>query len=479
MQETAAGVRYERVLCWLRRDLRLRDHRALFEACARAKEVVLVFIYDAGILEKLPTRTDQRVAFIVDSLQKLDSEVREMGSALVTTYGDPRVEIPKLMAEIECNAVFLNEDYEPAAIARDAEVEKRLQKVSRSFEAFKDQVIFAKKEITKSDGSPYRVFTPYKKTWLGRLTKNEVQPYEPNLKKLLKISNFKTQPHVRTLDEIGFPGSTCAVNGGSAGARGELKKFLKKIDHYEQERDFPSLDSTSRLSVHLRFGTISVRECVRNCWQNPSKGASVWLSELIWRDFYQMILAWFPSVTDQAFLAKYADIRWPGEEKNFQAWCEGRTGFPIVDAAMRQINQTGWMHNRLRMVVASFLVKDLLIDWRRGEKYFADQLIDFDLAANNGGWQWCASTGCDAQPYFRIFNPVSQSERFDKDGDFIRKFVPELAGFSGKDIHFPLSSRAKKLPPGFQLGKSYPQPIVEHSVQRDKALLLFKLQKGP
>jgi deoxyribodipyrimidine photo-lyase len=462
-------------LCWIRRDLRLHDHRALFEACLHFKKVIVIFIFDSVILTQLKTKNDSRVTFIYKSLEELDHNLKKNGSALLVSYGNPQVEIPKLAKTTGASAIFTNEDYEPNAKIRDLNIESKLKKNGVKFLKFKDQVIFNGNELKKKDNSPYQVFTPYKNAWLTKLNSHEMKSYNPNLKHLLPINLFPILPQFPSLKKIGFTKSELFIIPGEKSAQKYLDLFADKISDYAKTRNFPSIQGTSMLSVHLRFGTISIRECVRRCYKLSSPHLNVWLSEIIWRDFYQMILDQYPKVITHSFREKYNSMTWPGQHKHFKAWCTGMTGYPIIDAAMRQLNQTGWMHNRLRMIVACFLVKDLLIDWREGEKYFSEKLLDFDLAANNGGWQWCASTGCDAQPYFRIFNPIAQSKKFDPNGDFIRQYVPELQKFSNKDIHFPLDLKNSQMPNGFQLGLSYPKPIVDHSVQRIKALQLYKL----
>ncbi len=464
-----AKVKYKRSLCWLRRDLRLSDNKALQQACSESEEVFVAFVFDSVILDRLEARDDMRVNFIHATLKNLDQALQQYGSALLWLAGNPCEEIPRAVRLYDIEAVFTNEDYEAYGKERDQIIGKLLQQRKVDFHRFKDQVIFAGSEISKKDGQPYKVFTPYKKAWLQSLHASHIEDFKAALKNLAPLKKKQL-----TLKKIGFRSCALDVALSERAVKAQLKIFLKKVSHYEKDRNFPHLKGTSHLSLHLRFGTISIRECVRAVWQDPSRGAQTWLSELIWRDFYQMVLDQYPHVNKQAFLLKYDQIKWPGSRQHFKAWCEGRTGYPLVDAAMRQLNQTGWMHNRLRMVTASFLIKDLLISWKEGEKYFAEKLLDFDFAANNGGWQWCASTGCDAQPYFRIFNPISQSLKFDPDGEFIRQYVPELRELSHKDIHFPAWAQEKNLPPGFQLGKSYPHPLVDHAAQRMKAVLLYK-----
>lgn len=442
---------FKRGLCWLRRDLRWSDHRALKQACEQCEQVAVVFVFDSNILSKLKDKSDRRLTVIHDALEEVDQHLTSLGSQLIVTFGDPVEAIPEIAKQLQVNAVFCNEDYEAYAKKRDLAVQNKLKNQDCSFFSFKDQVIFSGEEVLKSDGSPYQVFTPYKKSWINHFHKSMLEEVQPNLRRLMLAKDLKQQKKLGSLEEYGFSESKVLLPTGRSGGLQLLNKFEESLKAYDQVRDFPSKRGTSKISVHLRFGTLSVREAFRLCASKKNKGAQVWMSELIWREFYFMILDQFPHVETESFKPQYNEIQWPGEGTHFKAWCEGRTGFPIVDAGMRQLNETGFMHNRLRMITASFLVKDLLVDWKKGESYFAEKLLDFDLAANNGGWQWCASTGCDAQPYFRIFNPDSQQKRFDPEGKFIRQWIPELDS------------------------DSYPQPIVNHKVQRDKALKLFKV----
>lgn len=452
------------ILLWLRRDLRLRDHTALAHAAKDGNPIAFVFVFDTGILEKLADRDDRRLSFIHESLQEIDAEIRERGGFLIVRHGDPEKEIPAVAKALEAKAVYTHKDYEPAAKKRDAAVKKELTRLGIDFTDFKDQVIFEGLEIKTGAGSAFKVFTPYKNAWLAALRPEHYD--ERGHSRWTAAKPPKTLERDWSLERIGFRLAPLWLASGEQAAKKRLHTFAKHIQDYKKLRDVPSAEATSGLSVHLRFGTISIRECVRAALKSRSEGAETWLSELVWRDFYHMILDQNPHVVGHAFKKEYDSIRWPGKKQHFDAWCEGRTGFPLVDAAMRHFNATGWMHNRLRMVVASFLTKDLLVDWREGEAYFARYLLDFDLAANNGGWQWSASTGCDAQPYFRIFNPYSQSEKFDPDGTFIRQHVPELAKLKGKQIHCPET--------GGLFGADYPSPIVAHDEQRKKALALFK-----
>ena len=456
-------------LVWFRRDLRCFDHAALHHALvssqqSAAHKVVCVFIFDSTILSHLPHQ-DRRVAFIWHSLQQLKTSLIEQGSDLVIRHGDPTILIPQLAQEFEASAVYANHDIEPQAIARDQQVADTLAAQAIAFYDFKDQVIFEKDQILTQGGNMYQVFTPYKRAWLAALTPEHIRSYpvQPHFNQLARIAT-QTMP---SLTELGFAEMDVEfLKPGMDGGELLFNDFCQRIGRYHEARDFPAVKGVSYLSVHLRFGTVSIRELVRATMQIGGAGAEIWLSELIWREFYQQLLWHRPELVEHTFKPEYDTLAFPNNPDWFAAWCAGQTGFPLVDAAMRQLNQSGFMHNRLRMVAASFLVKDLLIDWRWGEQYFATHLNDFDLSANNGGWQWAASTGCDAQPYFRIFNPVSQSQRFDPEGTFIRRYCPELAHLNNKQIHAPwLSSHTT---PG------YPEPIVDHAVQRQEALALFK-----
>ncbi|MBL7663845.1 MAG: deoxyribodipyrimidine photo-lyase, partial [Bacteriovoracaceae bacterium] len=387
----------KKALCWLRRDLRLQDHAALSAATEQADQVELVFVFDKKILKDLP-KNDLRLSFIYQSLTEI-----EKLAPIHILHGDPVEEIPKLFSHLKAEALFFNRDYEPYAKERDQKVKEQIGH-DRVFD-FKDHVIFESHEVLKDDRTPYKVFTPYKKRWLEKFQEQgqNISEFKVNLK---KISRTKTE---KTLTDFNWALTELPIlTGGRGQALQQLKRFEKAIADYDKQRDFPALEGTSNISTYIRHGNISVRELLRASYAGKSKGHEIWRSELIWREFYQMILDRFPHVARGAFKPEYDKIKWLGSDSDFQAWCEGRTGFPIVDAAMRCLNQTGLMHNRLRMIVASFLCKTLLIDWRRGEKYFAEKLLDFDLAANNGGWQWSSSSGCDAQPYFRIFNPELQ-----------------------------------------------------------------------
>ena len=482
-------------LVWLRRDLRADDNAALFHALKAARQVWCAFVFDSAILDALP-RADRRVEFIRDSLVDLDAQLRQLGLAhgvagvaLLVRHGDAREVLPPLAAALGVQAVYANHDDEPAALARDAQVRGRLAGAGIALHTSKDVVVFERSEVLTATASPYSVFTPYKNAWLKKLEPFFVKPY-PVARHAGALAPLPAglAAGVPTLAEIGFEATNLhqlKLPPGSTGAAALLDDFLDRIDGYGQARDYPSIKGPSYLSTHLRFGTVSIRRLAREAWnrvQGGSRGAEVWLSELIWRDFYHQILHHHPRVVGHCFKPEYDGLKWDhGKHADalFAAWCEARTGYPLVDAAMQQINQTGYMHNRLRMLVASFLTKDLGLDWRRGEAYFASHLNDFDLAANNGGWQWAASTGCDAQPYFRIFNPISQSERFDADGKFIRRYLPQLAGLSDQAIHAPWLARPIELATaGVVLGETYPLPVVAHDLARDRTLARFAALRG-
>jgi deoxyribodipyrimidine photo-lyase len=470
-----------KALVWFRRDLRIHDHAALYAALEAHGAVHCAFVFDTGILDALPSRADRRVEFIWESVRELAESLRAAGGGLRVIHGLAREEIPRLAAKLGVDAVYANHDYEPAAIERDAAVAEALRAQGSAFHTRKDQVIFEKDEVLTQSGTPFSVFTPYKNAWLAKLAPFFVKPY-PVEKYTVRLAPA-SDARLPTLEDLGFARTNLAalsIPAGASGARSLMENFAKRMAGYGERRDFPALKGPSYLSVHLRFGTVSIRELVARASKSGSNGAAVWLSELVWRDFYFMILSHHPRVADRSFRPEYDAISWDDREDLFTAWCEARTGYPLVDAAMRQLNQTGYMHNRLRMITASFLTKDLGINWRRGERYFADTLNDFDLAANNGGWQWAASTGCDAQPYFRIFNPVTQSERFDSGGKFIRRYLPELERVPAKFIHAPwkmgpLDQQAA----GCVIGRDYPAPAVEHDLARKRTLERYGKVRGP
>jgi len=478
-----------RALAWFRRDLRTSDHAALHRALTRSQQVSCAFIFDTDILDALP-RADRRVEFILGAVQELDAALRELqpGAGLIVRHGRAEDEIVRLAQTLGVDLVVASHDDEPAALARDTIVSERLTAHGIALHTVKDHVIFERSEVLTAGGTPFSVFTPYKNAWLRKIEPFFVKPY-PIERHAHKLAPMPRDVGVMpTLADLGFaPTNLTALRLplGTKGAQQLLDDFLTRIDDYGTARDYPAVRGPSYLSVHLRFGTVSIRQLAALAWERMragSPGAAVWLSELVWRDFYHQVLHHHPHVVGRAFKPAYDAIEWeqgPEADAWFNAWCEGRTGYPLVDAAMLQIRQSGYMHNRLRMVVASFLTKDLGIDWRRGEAFFAEHLNDFDLAANNGGWQWAASTGCDAQPYFRIFNPVSQSEKFDPQGQFIRRYLPQLSKLPDALIHAPWQAKPIDLQAaGITLGRDYPEPIVRHEIARMQTMERYKVVKG-
>ncbi len=481
-------------LVWLRRDLRLHDQAALHHALKTHQKVWVCFIFDTTILDPLLKRGlnfDRRVDFIWQTIAELDQTLRGQGSGLIVRHGDPVQHIPTIAKTLGVDAVYANHDYEPYAIERDLAVEKDLAGKGIRFEHFKDQVIFENTEVLTNSGTVFSVFTPYKNAWLKKLSPQDLEPLSCDSSKK-GSGQYAPLPKnidqgIPTLKSMGFEptGIEKYLPAGAKGAQLFLNDFLKRIDQYNLGRDFPATKGVSYLSTYLRFGLLSIRGLVREAHRRMiagSMGASTWLSELIWRDFYFMILANHPRLASSAsFKPDYDKIEWETgskAQKLFKAWCDGQTGYPLVDAAMHQLNQSGYMHNRLRMVVASFLCKDLGIDWRWGEQYFADHLNDFELSSNNGGWQWASSSGCDAQPYFRIFNPITQSERFDSEGKFIRRYIPALEKLSNNSIHAPwLAGQIELEAAGVVLGKNYPLPVVDHDEARKNTLIRYNVVK--
>jgi deoxyribodipyrimidine photo-lyase len=484
---------YRSGLMWFRRDLRCNDNTALHQALRQCERVYVAFVFDRAILDPLP-RQDRRVGFIHASVLALDRDLRALsptpGVNLIVRHAHAEGAIADLAVQLGVDAVFANEDYEPEACARDERVRSALSSLGVAFHLHKDQVVFAPNEIRTQQGKPYFVFTPFKKAWLARLTEEDLEPRTAaDHAASLAAPPPALQRPIPSLAEMGFEPPADEVQRllpGSDGATQRLRDFLGRIGRYDALRDYPALKGPSYLSVHLRFGTISIRELVAAAQAaartGAGTGATTWLSELVWREFYFQILGMYPHVVDHSFKPEYDRITWEtGAEADaaFDAWCQGQTGYPLVDAGMRQLNQTGYLHNRLRMVTASFLVKNLGIDWRRGERYFAARLNDYDLAANNGGWQWCASTGCDAQPWFRIFNPVTQSERFDPEGRFIRRYVPEIAQLPNTSIHAPWKAKPVDLAAAdVRLGIDYPAPIVAHEAARERTLARYAAVRG-
>ncbi|MFZ5584130.1 MAG: cryptochrome/photolyase family protein [Pseudomonadota bacterium] len=471
----------ESALVWFRRDLRDYDHAALYHALKSARRVWCAFVFDSDILEALPGRSDRRVEFIRDSLAELHVALQAKGGGLMVRHGPAAAEIAALARQLGVAAVFANRDYEPRAKARDAAVAADLERDGIALHLFKDQAVFDGDEVLTKGGTPYTVFTPYKNCWLGKLEDFHVRPYPVD-----RYSGHLAPPPdgggVPSLADIGFLPTDLERIGvvpGMSGGAARWQDFRQRLERYAEQRDFPAVKGVSYLSAYLRFGCLSIRQLAGEAWRSGGPGAATWLSELIWRDFYFMVLDRFPQLPDGCFKPEFDRVLWDEAPALLAAWREGRTGYPLVDAAMRQLAQTGWMHNRLRMVVASFLTKDLGLDWRLGEGHFADLLLDFDLAANNGGWQWAASTGCDAQPWFRIFNPITQSEKFDPQGRFIRRYVPELAGVPDKHIHAPWRmAPLEQQAAGVIIGRDYPAPVVDHNLARQRTLARFEAVKG-
>lgn len=421
---------------WFRRDLRIEDNHGLFQALSASEPVLPLFIFDTNILDRLPSKKDGRVEFIHQAITLLNEAI---GGHLCVKHGNPPAIFKDLMTKWDIVRIYTNHDYERYGLDRDASISELAQEKGIEFRSFKDQVVFEKDEVLSGAGTPYTVFTPYSRKWKALLAETSL-PNFPSSESTNYVSDTFTLP---SLADIGFQPSGLLFP--QASVADEL------IRAYAQDRDFPAKPGTSRLSVHLRFGTLSIRSLVR---QAIGK-SEVWLNELIWRDFYFNILHHFPHISEKhSFRKEYDRMNWRNNEEEFKAWCEGKTGYPIVDAGMRELNATGFMHNRVRMIVASFLVKHLLIDWRWGEAYFAEKLLDFDFAANNGGWQWASGSGCDAAPYFRVFNPTLQTQKFDQSLAYIKKWVPELQELS------------------------YPAPIVNHELARARVLAAYKEALG-
>jgi deoxyribodipyrimidine photo-lyase len=420
---------------WFRRDLRLDDNTGLYQALKSELPVLPLFIFDQNILNSLKDKSDARVTFIHQSCDTLNQALSKLNTRLEVKQGDPEDIFREILATYNIDTVYTNHDYEPYALDRDKKIEDILAKENVRFRSFKDQVIFEKDEIVKNDGDPYTVYTPYSKRWRAQLKTDEIAPYPSE--KFLKNIFRETPAEIPDMTAIGFKKSKMSIP--------ERKISEEIIKKYDETRNYPGIAGTSRLGIHLRFGTISIRKAVREAIELND----VWLSELIWREFFMMILWHFPYVVDRPFRKKYEAIPWREDYEEFERWCQGNTGYPIVDAGMRELNSTGFMHNRVRMITASFLTKHLLIDWRLGEKYFAEKLLDYELASNNGNWQWSAGCGVDAAPYFRIFNSYTQAKKFDPDNAYIKKWVPEF------------------------LSDEYPEPMVEHKFARERALDVY------
>lgn len=462
----------KRAIFWFRRDLRINDNTGFTEAAEQAAEVTPVFVAGSD-LAATTFSNSPRSQFFLAALANLKATLLKHGYPLIIREGAPQSVIPELARELNAQAVFCNKRYEPEAQREDARVFSALNALGIGFEAYKDAVIWEEREIVTQKGDPYTVFTPYAKAWRSRTCPKPVQPPNKQPQRRSKLSSSSLPSSLETQFSIGDSGIQHSC--GEAGAIRLLEKFVsEKLPDYARMRDFPFADGTSKLSVHLNCGTIGIRRVVQAV-QNATKsnpecrtGAESFINELVWREFYVQILHNFPHVAHGSFRPQFDALPWSGTDEQFQAWCEGMTGYPIIDAAMRCLNQTGWMHNRLRMIVAMFLTKDLLINWQTGEEYFVERLADGDVAANNGGWQWSAGTGTDAAPYFRIFNPVAQGKRFDPGGEFIRRWVPELAHLDSRQIHEPWQVSPLK----------YPRRIVLHEEQREKALAMYQAVKG-
>lgn len=422
---------------WFRRDLRLEDNHGLYMALKNGEPVIPLFIFDANILSALEDTHDARLTFIWQQLQAMDQALRDVGSSLLVKHGSPLEVWKALLEEHQVSAVYFNHDYEPYARKRDQDIAKMLIEKEIVCKSYKDQVMFEKSEILTQQGNPYTVYTPYSKSWKSALEGIPRYPSED-----LKAHFWKAKPQFfPSLADLGFVESSLSFPS--------KKPSPKILKSYADERDIPHLDHTTHLGVHLRFGTVSIRKMVDLAQDYPT-----WLNELIWREFFMQILWHYPHVVTGPFREKYKAIQWRNAPQDFEAWCQGQTGYALVDAGMRELNQTGFMHNRVRMLVASFLTKHLLIDWRKGERYFAQKLLDYDLSANNGNWQWAAGTGCDAAPYFRIFNPMTQLKKFDPDLKYVKKWVPEYGT------------------------SDYPEPIVDHKAGRERALAAYKSALG-
>jgi deoxyribodipyrimidine photo-lyase len=453
------------VLHWFRADLRLRDNTALAAAARDASEIACVFVFDPRLCDP-DDGCERRLAFLEACVAKLAESLARRGHSLVVRRGDPRREIPKLARELRAERVSWNRDPSPFARERDAAVRRALDRDGVACLECKDRVVFGASEVRTGAGQPFRVFTPFRNAWWRRFEAEP--PAEPESLRLPKPASVAAAPPGPQREA-----SLALPAAGERAARRRLERFLDgPIAAYAADRDRPRIDGTSRLSPHLRFGTLSPRECFHAGREAAAReprlraGVAKWLDELVWREFYAGILETHPRVLRESFRPEFERVRWNDDEAGFAAWCEGRTGYPIVDAGMRQLRETGWMHNRARMITASFLVKDLIVDWRRGEHFFMQHLVDFDPASNNGGWQWSASTGTDAQPYFRVFSPVAQGERFDADGAYVRRWVPELRDVPKSTLHRPWRVPA--------LCPAYPAPIVDHAERRRLAIRRFE-----
>ena len=467
---------YRRAIVWLRRDLRLDDNVALANALDQSADVTPAFILDPKLLrgERVGAAI---VQFFFESVAELRARLRGLASELLILEGDAIEALPRAVRSVRADAVFFNDDYEPGARVRDDAVERSLRDDGVHVARSTDHVYFGADEVTQRDGKPYTVFTPYKRRWLASHVEQPRPPLRAKLARLTRRDQLPESLPVPVPADYGHASSSKFPRGGERRAKQLLQTFVRgRIDDYDRDRNLPAIEGTSLLSPHLRAGTIGIRTCVAAAAGLDGAGPRTWLDELVWRDFYQQIVFHFPRLEREPFVSGAERIRWIDDGRDWDAWTRGATGYPIVDAAMRQLNETGWMHNRLRMIVASFLSKHLLIDYRRGERYFEQHLADADPAANNGGWQWSSSVGTDPMPYFRIFNPTLQGKTFDPNGAFVRRYVPELARIPDAYVHAPWT-----MPPlaaaeaRCTIGRDYPPPIVDHAEARGRALAVYTL----
>ncbi|MBN8827945.1 MAG: deoxyribodipyrimidine photo-lyase [Sphingobacteriia bacterium] len=468
-------------ICWLRRDLRLHDHKPLHYASQEGKSFLPIFIFDKEILSRFTNKNDRRLSFIANTIIDLNKELKSYNSEILVFYGRPIEIIPNLCKVLNANKVFAGKDFEPQTIERDSTVEHLLLKNNIELKLSVDHLLQNPKDILKKDGTPFKVFTPFSKAWRMSLIKEDYANYRPNLKRTLPVDSklkntiqnaglnlVNTTSAEKMLKEVGYNFIEDKI-WTTHDAKNKLAEWSFNIPKYKETRNYLYLDGTSRLSPYLRFGLISIRECFRYALEYPGAGSDMWINELIWREFYANVLYHFPYTQNLEFLKPLqGKINWQRNEEHFKLWCEGKTGFPVVDAAMRQLKVMGWVHNRARMITASFMCKNLLLDWRLGEEYFAQNLMDYDLASNVGGWQWSASTGTDAQPYFRVFNPILQGQKFDADGIYVKTYVQELKDYKGTNIHEPQKDG---------LFNKYYEPIVDLDITRKRAIETFKAIK--
>ena len=479
-----------RTVCWLRRDLRLEDNAALWhalvESISRQGTCLPVFVFDREILDLLPDRDDRRVAFLWEAVSDLRKRLATRGRRFLVLHARADEAIPALATTLGGGiSVHAAHDQEPRRLARDARVRERLAESGSTLTTWKDATVFERDEVLSGAGTPFRVWTPFRKAWGRSLESNpealDAFPSETLLEGLAPLEGDALRSGPESLSDLGFQEGGRTWSADAASVRERVREFEGHLDRYDLDRDVPALEGTSRLSVDLRFGTVSVRELGRLALSRTGKGAGRWLDQLVWREFHQMLLWHFPESATRAFQTRYEAVAWDDPDSDpvaavrWEAWCEGRTGYPLVDAALRQLLTTGWMHNRLRMVVASFLTKDLHLHWRLGERFFARHLLDYDMAQNVGGWQWAASTGADGQPWFRVFHPCTQGERWDPQGAFVRRFCPQLDRLASRTIHAPWTASKTELDAaGVRLGANWPHPVVDHAAERIEALRRFR-----